>query len=476
MPALWKLWRESTAWRGRWVLVQYTGLGWARRGFPIGVLASLAILRRRGCRCAVVFHEFTRQSGITRRIDRIRGGCQQWVIEKLYRGSMKCIFTVPVERVDWLTQRDSRSAFIPIGANIPERVDRRSGPGALDQQRTVIVFGVTGAPRTAGEVEEIAAVMNETRKSFSSLRLVVIGRGSTEVHKEIETALAGSGVEVVVRGVLPADEIADEFARAHVLLFVRGAITLQRGSAIAGIACGLPIVGYRLGGSGDALDEAGIEWSPWRDRQSLVRALVRVLSDSARWEGIARTQLANPARSLFLDANRRTISGGTTGMTQRPLRVLIVASHPVQYASPIFRLLAQDLRVESEVAYCSWQRAEPGIDPGFGVEVKWDIPLLDGYQWALIRNRSWAPRVGSFFGLLNLGIWHLTVAGALMPSSCLLVIPAQLSGSQWLPPRWAVFPFCLAQTPRVCSHRMESAGSHLSKDLCSRLYFAVRTL
>ena len=291
VPALWKLWRESTAWRGRWVLVQYTGLGWARRGFPIGVLASLAILRRRGCRCAVVFHEFTRQSGITRRIDRIRGGCQQWVIEKLYRGSMKCIFTVPVERVDWLTQRDSRSAFIPIGANIPERVDRRSGPGALDQQRTVIVFGVTGAPRTAGEVEEIAAVMNETRKSFSSLRLVVIGRGSTEVHKEIETALAGSGVEVVVRGVLPADEIADEFARAHVLLFVRGAITLQRGSAIAGIACGLPIVGYRLGGSGDALDEAGIEWSPWRDRQSLVRALVRVLSDSARWRELHERSL-----------------------------------------------------------------------------------------------------------------------------------------------------------------------------------------
>ena len=82
---------------------------------------------------------------------------------------------------------------------------------------------------------------------------------------------------------VPAEEVADEFARADVLLFVRGAITLQRGSAIAGVACGLPIVGYRVGGSGDALDEAGIEWSPWRDRQSLIRALVRVLSDSARW-------------------------------------------------------------------------------------------------------------------------------------------------------------------------------------------------
>ncbi len=147
----------------------------------------------------------------------------------------------------------------------------------------MIVFGVTGAPRTAGEVEEIADVMREASKSFPALRLVVIGRGSLEVRSNIETALAGSGVEIVVRGVLPAEEVADEFARAHVLLFVRGAITLQRGSAIAGVACGLPIVGYRVGGSDDALDEAGIEWSPWRDRQSLIQALVRVLSDSARW-------------------------------------------------------------------------------------------------------------------------------------------------------------------------------------------------
>ena len=281
--ALWALWRESVRWRRTWVLVQYTGMSWSRRGFPIGVLAVLAILRKRGCRCAVVFHEFARQSGSVRWIDRMRGACQQWVIERLHQRVAKCIFTVPVEKVGWLPPCDGKSAFVPIGANIPERLYRRSGPGSLEQQRTVIVFGVTGAPRTAGEVEEIADVMGEAGKSFPVLRLVVIGRGSIEARGNIETALAGSGVEIVVRGVLPAEEVADELVKAHALLFVRGAITLQRGSAIAGVACGLPIVGYRVGGGGDALDEAGIEWSPWRDRQSLLRALVRVLSDSALW-------------------------------------------------------------------------------------------------------------------------------------------------------------------------------------------------
>jgi glycosyltransferase involved in cell wall biosynthesis len=283
LPALWKLWRESAAWCGNWVLLQYTGLAWSRRGFPIGVLAALWILRRRDCRCAMVFHEFTRQTGGTRRIDRMRGDCQQWVIEKLYRGSTKSIFTVPLDKVEWLPQGDAKATFIPIGANLPERLERRGEPGATGQPKTVIVFGVTGAPRTAGEVEEIAEVMKTASRWLGKLRLVIVGRGSTEARQDIEAALAGSSVETVVRGVVPAEAVADEFARADVLLFVRGAITLQRGSAIAGVACGLPIVGYRLGESGDALDDAGIEWSPWRDREALIRALVRVLSDSARW-------------------------------------------------------------------------------------------------------------------------------------------------------------------------------------------------
>lgn len=92
-------------------------------------------------------------------------------------------------------------------------------------------------------------------------------------------------------------------------------------------------------------------------------------------------------------------------MTQRRLKLLIIASHPVQYESVILRLLEQDPRVESEVAYCDLHGAEAGIDPDFGVEVKWDIPLLDGYKWALLPNRSRRPRIGSFFGLLNMAIW-----------------------------------------------------------------------
>ena len=267
------------------------------------------------------------------------------------------------------------------------------------------MFGVTGAPRTAGEVDEIAAVMNQASQSLPALRLVVIGRGATEARKGIETALAGSGVEIVVRGVVPAEEVADEFARADVLLFVRGAITLQRGSAIAGVACGLPIVGYRVGERRCSRRSGNRVVAVARSEEPGARAGARFERFGAL-DGAARAQLAGPAGSFFLDANRGTLSSVAIAMRERPLRVLIVASHPVQYESPILRLLEQDSRVESEVAYCSLQGAESGVDPEFGVEVKWDIPLLDGYKWTLIRNRSWAPRIGSFFGLLNMGIWR----------------------------------------------------------------------
>jgi glycosyltransferase involved in cell wall biosynthesis len=112
-----------------------------------------------------------------------------------------------------------------------------------------------------------------------------------------------------------------------------------------------------------------------------------------------------------MEPNRRALSDDLDCMTQRPLRVLLVSSHPVQYATPIFRLLAQNPRVEIQVAYCSLQGSEPDLDPGFGVEVKWDIPLLDGYPWTCLPNRSWIPRLGSFFGLFNPGIWRLILHG-----------------------------------------------------------------
>jgi glycosyltransferase involved in cell wall biosynthesis len=98
-------------------------------------------------------------------------------------------------------------------------------------------------------------------------------------------------------------------------------------------------------------------------------------------------------------------------MTRGKYRVLILASHPTQYSVPVFRLMARDPRLEIQVAYCSLQGAKPGYDAGFGREIAWDIPLLDGYPWVELPNRSFRPGIARFWGLVNPGVWRLVREG-----------------------------------------------------------------
>jgi glycosyltransferase involved in cell wall biosynthesis len=278
-----QLWRESIEWRGQWILLQYTALSWSHRGFPFGAQAVLAILHRRGVRCAIVFHEPDRQGGSSL-LQRIRGACQDWVIRRLYEGASKSIFTVPLETVAWLPVGEDKAAFIPIGANIPERIHRPAPAGLAAKVKTVIVFGVTDSPEAAAqEVNVISGVMLEACNALGRLRLVVLGRGAAEARELLAKAFYRTAVDLEVRGVLPAEQVADEFESADALLFVRGAVTLRRGSALAGVASGIPIIGYRGEARSGPLEQAGVEWSALQDREGLARGLIRVLSDPQRW-------------------------------------------------------------------------------------------------------------------------------------------------------------------------------------------------
>ncbi|MGB8800489.1 MAG: glycosyltransferase family 4 protein [Candidatus Acidiferrales bacterium] len=95
----------------------------------------------------------------------------------------------------------------------------------------------------------------------------------------------------------------------------------------------------------------------------------------------------------------------------RRLRILTVCTHPVQYSAPMFRHLAQRPELDSQVVYCRMPGEQPQVDPGFGIDVKWDVPLLEGYTWVSLPNRSPVSNADSFFGLVNPGIWELISEG-----------------------------------------------------------------
>jgi len=78
----------------------------------------------------------------------------------------------------------------------------------------------------------------------------------------------------------PQGDWQPDLQHADVLLFVRGQISSRRGSAIAGIACGLPVVGFAGPETGWPITEAGFVPVPMGDREGLSVALQRVLSDA----------------------------------------------------------------------------------------------------------------------------------------------------------------------------------------------------
>lgn len=83
-------------------------------------------------------------------------------------------------------------------------------------------------------------------------------------------------------------------------------------------------------------------------------------------------------------------------------RLGILNSHPIQYFTPLYQRLGETADIEPLVYFCSRQGLQSYRDAGFGdVEVRWDIPLLDGYASRFLNNWSPAPRVGGRLSLVN---------------------------------------------------------------------------
>jgi glycosyltransferase involved in cell wall biosynthesis len=78
------------------------------------------------------------------------------------------------------------------------------------------------------------------------------------------------------------------------------------------------------------------------------------------------------------------------------MRLAIVASHPIQYYAPIFRLLAR--RLDLSVFYCHRATPEDQAKAGFGTAFEWDVDLLDGYRSHFMTNVAKKPTTAKFFG------------------------------------------------------------------------------
>ncbi len=76
------------------------------------------------------------------------------------------------------------------------------------------------------------------------------------------------------------------------------------------------------------------------------------------------------------------------------MRLAYLVSHPIQYQAPLLRRIAQEADIDLTVFFGSDFSVRGYKDEGFGVGVKWDVPLLDGYHHEFLPQLRQTTGVG----------------------------------------------------------------------------------
>ena len=69
---------------------------------------------------------------------------------------------------------------------------------------------------------------------------------------------------------------------------------------------------------------------------------------------------------------------------RRRVRLAYLVSHPIQYQSPLLRRIAQEPDIDLTVFFGSDFSVRGYVDKDFGVTVKWDINLLEGFKYEFL--------------------------------------------------------------------------------------------
>ena len=290
--ALQQLRHQASQWAGTWVIVQYTALAWSRRGFPQKLVRVLRILKSGGARVCTIFHDVEPYPG-SRLIDSIRRLKQVSTMRQVVALSERSAFTVPPERLSWLTSVPRNSVFVPVGPNIPIP-PIPSMPTQQVSVPTIGVFSITGGDAGARETQSIIASVRYAAQKLGKLRLSVFGRHAELRESELRVGLRDLPVELLVEGIVEPARVVQKLSACDVLLFVRGIISSRRGSAIAAIACGLPVIAYSGSETTSPITEAGVVLVDRDQPDQLNAALVLLLSDSTH-----RMNLAARSREAY---------------------------------------------------------------------------------------------------------------------------------------------------------------------------------
>ena len=85
-------------------------------------------------------------------------------------------------------------------------------------------------------------------------------------------------------------------------------------------------------------------------------------------------------------------------------KLAIILTHPIQYYSPVFKLLHQRNKIAIKVFYTWGESSLKKYDPGFNKQIEWDIPVLEGYPYEWVKNSSKDAGTHHFMGIVTPGL------------------------------------------------------------------------
>jgi glycosyltransferase involved in cell wall biosynthesis len=104
---------------------------------------------------------------------------------------------------------------------------------------------------------------------------------------------------------------------------------------------------------------------------------------------------AIPTAAMSLLQEVSTPSAASAAATR--IRIAYFVTHPIQYQAPLLRRIALESDIELTAFFFSDLSVRGYVDKGFGgVHVKWDVPLLDGYNYKFLPSFRNNGTLGTF--------------------------------------------------------------------------------
>lgn len=114
-------------------------------------------------------------------------------------------------------------------------------------------------------------------------------------------------------------------------------------------------------------------------------------------------------------------------------KLVALITHPIQYYAPLYKKLSERNNIDIHVIFLSDAGTVAYHDPGFGKEIVWDIPLLEGYPYTILEQG---------LNLEKVGFWTryspklLPLLDQLSPD--FIMVYGYASKMNWVAQRWAI--------------------------------------